>query len=120
MKREATGPMTPEETHRAILEALRDPDPDNPYVFNGVDHSPRRFARVMRSCEDVVRVTADCMRYHSISVQDLVERSGRTVEEVMGVIAHGKGSVDVVMDVLEAADIIPVVLPLPAQLMEGA
>lgn len=112
--------MTPEETHQAILEALRDPDPDNPYMFNGIDHSPRRFPRVMRSCEDVVRFTADCMRYHSISVQDLVEMSGRTIEEVTEVVDHGKGSVDVVMDVLEAADIIPVVLPLPAQLMEGA
>lgn len=110
----------PQPQFEPVSSALSMPeDGSNPYIYNGHDSTPARFRRVMSTPEKMVRTLGNCMRWHGLVEADIVGRTGLDHAIVRTVIQEGRGSLDDVIAVLEAADIVPLVVPDPRSLKEG-
>lgn len=96
-----------------VRSLLTNPDPQNPYKFDGVNYAPAVLNRVMRTPADVVSVIAEAKVVHDVTDEQILERTGIDPEALRAATQEGLCSLPNLLCVLEAVGVNPVVLPYP-------
>lgn len=99
------------ETQRLIDRMFVNPDPVDPYRFNGVSYAPRVMDRVMRTPEDVVRVMAQAKVVRSMSTDDVARAARVARDEVAKLERSGIGKTASLLAVMKALGVNPVTVP---------
>lgn len=99
------------ETQNLIDRLLVNPDPVDPYRFDGVSYAPRFMDRIMRTPADVIHVIRQAKAVRSMETEDIVTRSGVSPEEVLRFEQEGTGTTQSLFSVLGALGVRPVTMP---------
>ena len=94
-----------------LLAAYTKPDPMNPYMFNGVSYAPKRYGRVFRTSDDVIRHIAQAKVVRNLDDDGVASRTGLPRETIERLATKGEGSLDDFLTVTDALGVSPVCVP---------
>ncbi len=99
------------ETQRLIGRLFVNPDPVDPYRFDGVSYAPQVMDRVMRTSADVVRVIAQAEAVRGMGADDVARAVCVGLDEVEEFERSGNGRTASLLAVMEALGVNPVTVP---------
>ena len=94
-----------------LIADFSNPDPCDPYKFNGVSHAPAVYDRVFRTCDDVVAHIAQAKVTRGMDDRDIMERTGVGQDALARLVCEGKASLSDFLAVTEALGVRAVCVP---------
>ena len=88
-----------------------DPDPNDPYTFNGISQAPEYYDRVFNTPDDVRRHIAQAQVTRRMTDEDVIAKTGLSSKAFLALKRHGTGRLRDFLAVLEVLGVRAVTVP---------
>ena len=94
-----------------LLAIYSNPDPNDPYTFNGISRAPEIYDRVFNTADDVKTHIAQAKVTRRMTDEDIMASTELSRESLDQLVYHGRGSLRDFLAVIDALGVRAVTIP---------